>query len=387
MLLALREALLASATVPELPAAELQAILRHSPRSFDEYRLARIAEWSQPRYALDKRFTRLTLLLDQGPEAQGTRWQPQPRSFGDLREVLAETGETALVLLGPPGCGKSTLLRRLELDLATAALLGAGATDPAPLTFLVPLARHQAQRPGDPPPLPREWLAREWSRRYPQLPGFDELLRGGRLVLLLDALNEMPHADVAAYQQQVALWRSFLGELPRGTRALFSCRRLDYSALLSSTDLPVPQLRIEALGDPQVEEFLAVHDRHNGPALWRQLRGTPQLDLFRSPFYLRLLLAQAADGSASFAGRAALFTGFVRQTLARELAAGNPLFSDAELLSDWDSACIQRHEWPDDPHQLPEEGILFPALANFARDLQRRWRSAGEPSQGVGWQW
>ena len=111
MLLALREALLASATVPELPAAELQAILRHSPRSFDEYRLARIAEWSQPRYALDKRFTRLTLLLDQGPEAQGTRWQPQPRSFGDLREVLAETGETALVLLGPPGCGKSTLLR------------------------------------------------------------------------------------------------------------------------------------------------------------------------------------------------------------------------------------------------------------------------------------
>ena len=67
-------------------------------------------------------------MLDQGPEAQGARWQAQsrPQPFDDLRDVLNETDATALVLLGPPGCGKSTLLRRLELDLALDALRGPG---------------------------------------------------------------------------------------------------------------------------------------------------------------------------------------------------------------------------------------------------------------------
>ncbi|QLQ24841.1 MAG: ATP-binding protein [Dechloromonas sp.] len=101
---------------------EIAAILRHTPRTLEEYRLARIAEWSQPRYGIDKRFTRLTLLLDQGPEAQGERWQAQQQTFADLRDVLAAAPDRALVVLGPPGCGKSTLLRRLELDLAVAAL-------------------------------------------------------------------------------------------------------------------------------------------------------------------------------------------------------------------------------------------------------------------------
>ena len=117
-LVALREALTAdsAAAVPDLDEEALQAILRHQPRTLGAYRVARVAEWSQPRYALDKRFTRLTLLLDQGPDAQGARWQPQPRTFQDLREVLEEVREPAVVAArtarlrqehpaAPPGAG------------------------------------------------------------------------------------------------------------------------------------------------------------------------------------------------------------------------------------------------------------------------------------------
>jgi len=94
-------------------------------------RLNRIADWSQPRYALDKRFVQLTLLVDKGEDAQGPRWESS-RQFQDLREVLQETLDTpALVLLGPPGSGKSTLLRRLEWDLAVDALRDPAA-EPAP---------------------------------------------------------------------------------------------------------------------------------------------------------------------------------------------------------------------------------------------------------------
>lgn len=72
-----RTALLVGQAIPEFDEKTLQQILRHSPHTLEDYRLARIAEWSQPRFALDKRFTKLTLLVDQGPEAQGVRWQAQ----------------------------------------------------------------------------------------------------------------------------------------------------------------------------------------------------------------------------------------------------------------------------------------------------------------------
>ena len=248
-----REAITAGARVDD---ATNDTIRRHKPRTLEEYRVWCWAEWSQPRYALDKRFTRLTVLLDQGADAQGPRWQPHSRTFEDLREVLAELDASAMVVLGPPGCGKSTLLRRLELDLAVDAL-GAG-EGKAPLSVFLPLNRYRPARPGEALPSPHEWLKREWAQRFPAMPPLETLLQSEPLVLLLDAVNEMPHAGEDDYRERVALWRDCLADLARsapGTRAVFSCRSLDYSAPLSTPDLPVPQVRIEPMADRRSSSF------------------------------------------------------------------------------------------------------------------------------------
>ena len=86
---------------------------------------------------MDTRFVDLTLLLDQGAEAQGGRWQANSDKYQSLQQVLAATPEP-LVLLGAPGCGKSTLLRNFELENAQVALdkINAGDTLDMPLTFL-----------------------------------------------------------------------------------------------------------------------------------------------------------------------------------------------------------------------------------------------------------
>ncbi len=373
-----REALMVRHETLQLTEKTLQEILRHPPCTLEEYRLARIAEWSQPRHALDKRFTRLTLLLDQGPDTHGPRWQAQQKRFNDLRAVLTELSEPALVLLGPPGCGKSTLLRRLELDLAVDAL-HAGEAEPGCLSFFVPLNRYRPARSGEALPTPMEWLAQEWARRYPKLPAFDEVLHAGRFILLLDAVNELPHSDEADYRERIHCWRDFVAELPAGTRVLFSCRSLDYSASLSTPKLSVPHVRIERLSDHQVEKFLTLHDSKHGPALWRQLRGTPQLDLFRSLFFLKLLLAQAGEGGPALSGRAALFSGFVRQALQREIASGNPLFRPGALLGRRDHERIIRCQWRN-AIDLPVRGPLLPALCQLAFALQAR-RVPGEVSR------
>lgn len=339
-----------------------------------------MARWSDDRYALDKRFVQLTLLLDQGEDTGGPRWQTASKTFHDLGEVLEEVAEQAVVVLGPPASGKSTLLRHYELDCARAALAGrdGDALSQAPLTFFVLLSQYQPVSADNRLPLPFDWLVEKWTARYPDLPALDTLLRERRLTLLLDALDEIPSAGA----EPVRLWREFLRELARnypGNRAVFSCRSLDYSASLSSKELPVPQVRIEPLSDGQVQEFVALHCPEHGTTLWQNLQGSPQLDLLRSPYYLKLLIAQTTAGDIP-AGHAALFTGFVRQALQRETAGDHVLFKPGDLLHERDvQRLILARGWRT-PFELPERGILLPKLSALAFQMQTQ-RSVSEAVQ------
>jgi formylglycine-generating enzyme required for sulfatase activity len=338
-----------------------------------------VTRWSDDRYALDKRFVQLTLLLDQGEDASGSRWQTASVTFRDLREVLENVEEEAVVVLGPPASGKSTLLRHYELDCARAALAGrAGdALSQAPLTFFVPLNLYRPAPSDNRLPLPFDWLAEQWTARYPDLPALDTLLRERRLMLLLDALNEIPSAGA----ESVRLWKAFLAQLQRdypGNRVVFSCRSLDYSVSLSSKEQPVPHVRIEPLSDAQVQEFVARYCPEHAATLWQNLQNTPQLELLRSPYYLKLLITQTTAGEIP-AGRAALFTGFVRHALRREVEGDNVLLQPGALLHARDVQRLsQGHTWP--PFALPERGILIPKLSALAFQMQTQ-RTANEAAQ------
>ena len=338
-----------------------------------------IDRWSGPRYMLDTRFVQLTLLLDQGEAAQGPRWQASER-FAALAEVLEHTRDhQAIVLLGPPGSGKSTLLRHYAMDQAQAVLDGGdvGNLDEAPLYFWLSLNDYKAPQPGEPLPPPKDWLEARWAAANPDLPSFTALLHERRLTLLLDALNEIPHSG----GEPVRLWKDFLQTLDReypGTRVVFSCRSLDYSASLSSRELPVPQVRIEPLSDTQVREFVERYCPEHAETLWANLAGTPQLDLLRTPYYLRLLVEQTVAGEIPV-GRAALFTGFVRQALKREVDGDDPLFQAGDLLAERDLRRLTQGRWRSDC-ELPQRGALFGKLSALAYQMQRQ-RAANEASQ------
>jgi len=328
---------------------------------------------------LDKRFVHLTLLLDQGEEAQGPRWAPQARTFRDLREVLAEAPDPALVLLGPPGSGKSTLLRHFELDNAGTVLATSADDDPTSslVTFFVALNGFGA-RGADPPPHPLDWLRERWAAENPELPPLDALLRQRRVTLLLDALNEMPQAG----PEPLRCWKTFLADLVRchpGNRILFSCRSLDYSATLSSKELPVPQVRIEALSDDQTQQFLQLYCPDHHTALWGHLADSPQREVLRSPYFLKLLVAQTTAGEIP-EGRAALFGGFARQALQREIEADHPLFRPGTLLGERDRVRFSQPRPWKTPHELPRQGLLFAKLSHLAFEMQAR-RQPGEASQ------
>ncbi len=352
-----------------LTAEQVQEAARHRPADLTEYRLGRIAEWSQARYRLDGRFVDLSLLIDQGEETSGERWLAKQERYDDLRSLLAQVPDPVLVLLAPPGSGKTTLLRRLELDQAIAALRGEDAADR--VTFFVQLNQYRA-RPGQALPDPGDWLAAEWGERFGRLPALEELLEAGRLLLLVDGLNEMPAASEREFRERVLRWKEWLQRLVRrrpGNRVLFSCRSLDYSASLSSAALRVPQVKVEALGDEQVRAFLQLYSPLNGEAIWAAIADRPHLDALRAPFFLALLVDQVEATGEMPLGRPGLFTGLLRQALRRELDRDNPLFALEALLTERDLRRVAQWQWQNE-HELPERGPLFPKLAALAYRMQ-----------------
>lgn len=368
------------------PAADTEALERAIPvmleRSpvLEAYRRGRIAEWAGPRHTLDERFVTLALLVDQGEAATGGRWQARPKRYGSLRDVLADVAEPALVILGAPGSGKSTLLKHLELELALAGL----ERPDGPLTFYLPLNHYKPAAAGDPPPLPSAWLAAQWAARFPRLPALGDLLAEGRMILLLDALNEMPVVSAAEARERVGMWKDFAQELAAmapSSRVVFSCRSLDYSTPLSSPHLRVPQVRVEPLGNDQVRRFIEQHVPDHAEGLWSALVAAGHLDLVRSPYFLKLLVDQVEAAGDVPLGRAALFTGFVRQALVREVERDHPLFRPDTLLTERDVHRLTAARAWRTPHELPERGVLVPKLGELAYRLQVHSEVEGEPGQ------
>lgn len=324
---------------------------------------------SAPRYQIDRRFVKLTLLLDHGVDAQGLRFTPdaQREKYDSLKRLLGEVDDRALVLLGRPGSGKTTLLRHLELDLATRGLRD----ERTPLPVLVSLASFRAD---DAAGGAAGWLDARWRAAYPHMPPWRALARAPGLVLLLDGLDEMPREPGRQRRDLTRAWRAFLAtELPDAPelRVLFSCRDLDYAFPLGTPQLPVAQLLLQPLSRARMRDFV----ERNAPAglsreVWRRLRSSRAAGLYRRPYLLRLLTELAGEAGGPPDDAPALITAFLRHALLREVERDHPSLEGDRALTEADLRQLVHAAWRG-PYDLPERGALVPGLARLAERLLR----------------
>jgi formylglycine-generating enzyme required for sulfatase activity len=135
--------------------------------------------------------------------------------------------------------------------------------------------------------------------------------------------------------------------------------------------LPVPQVVVQRMSDAQVQRFLQVYLPSRADSVWKDLQSSPQLlDLFRNPYYLRLLVDQVGDAQAMPRGRAGLFTGFVRKSLHDQISdRQNQLLLPDALLDERDHTKLASNQWSS-PFDLPVRGLLIPCLSQLAFRMQ-----------------
>ena len=372
----------------------LQAVITQPVDSLLAYGLKRLAQWYNSSNQLDQRFVELIVMIDQGQECEAGRFQKQNERYSHLMDLLEQRPEFALVLLGRPGCGKTTLLKNLAFRLCHESLIATEKYSADEHLKAVPFYVELNHYPpiGQGNMSPRQWLEQEWRQQsFEPQAKLDEFLKQQKVVLLLDALNEMRCQGIHDFQQKIHLWRKTLQELRAQyphLRVIFSCRSLDYSASLSDHEiLPVPQVEFAELSDDKIQEYISSYlDDDAGQALYEHLKSVPGFSLEKTPFYLNLAIQQYQALGRVAEGPSALMAGMIWLALKREVKKQTDfnLPSGGSLIDPRDVRRIEGLKaWKKEPHHLPQRGKLMSYLMQLAWFMQEHVEDQGQGSKQI----
>jgi formylglycine-generating enzyme required for sulfatase activity/DNA-binding winged helix-turn-helix (wHTH) protein len=220
-------------------------------------------------------------------------------TLGSLREAVERY--PTIILLGDPGCGKTSSLENLAYEFST---------DDFWLPILVNLGDLGSGDTFD------KFIVRNWMSPVGAAANEEssailrQYLEAGKLILLFDALNEMP---LERYREQCLALRHFIDRWsPAGNRFVVSCRVLDYGKELSG----LQRIEIQPLSDENIRRFIEKELPDDWHSLWGALTKSGKesvslLEMARNPYILTVMIDVFGTDGQLIQNRSELMQRFV----------------------------------------------------------------------------
>jgi len=217
------------------------------------------ARYSSDSY-LDDLFRDFLIDLDADHHAPQTK---APTHVPNILDRLMQSDR--VVLVGEPGAGKSFTLRRLVIAYVKRY------AELSRIPVFVPL---NAFKGVDADGKPQTFTVFIQQQMGDLRPYYAALLRDKRLVLIGDALNEMPRTS-AAGRDLVSEVRETLKNVPA---FVVSCRVRDYHNDLDALELE--RLEVRDLELPAIHQFILKYLREGGQVFWERIGGNEDLFIY-----------------------------------------------------------------------------------------------------------
>lgn len=230
------------------------------------------------------------------------------------------------VLLGEPGSGKTTLLEKLAYEFASEALANGNKVDSVPIYInLGGFVSGKASRTRRKTDSFYHFILQE-TEPYMPIPLLNRLLSEGRVVFLLDGLNEMPRAD---YVRQCYEIRQFVEHFANN-RFVIACREADYLDIFRTCE----KLIILSLNEHQIKQFAHTYLGEEQGGFLRELQDSSSRfrDLARNPYMLMVMIGIFAYRGHLPETRAQMLKIFIEALLEKALLRGE-VFDTKEVYS------------------------------------------------------
>ncbi len=296
-------------SAPDLQALDEAFRAVHRPRAttwsdsevaaLDRVREKQIAEWRAEPHRRHERFIPLNLV------PRGEEWRTKKRVFRSLPALMEQVQQPVVPVVGAPGAGKTTLLQQLTFAVAKENLR----TTSRRVAFFLPLNEYPRRAaPGFGP-----WFEQRIGNTDPDLPSLTRLLASGDVWLLLDGINEMAYGE--SPNDRFSDLRDWLEGLPPNNRVVVTCREQDMTGSLGA----LQRFEVMPLSRDAMRDFLFKHVAEKAEVAWDDLQRQNLVELYQSPYLLRILADELLETGEIPPNRAALFSSMVRRAVVRNL--------------------------------------------------------------------